>query len=131
MQINKVALCTGKLLCNIRPSKLLSFSLFSLSIFYLFFSSAHCRRRILSRLLYFFWASGPFVTSFEFGSRTLSLFLLYPVFESFCVSYLFHDYFVFKCYLSLNVMFVFRFVSRCVFRIYSRRMLFYLFYYVS
>ena len=37
-----------------------------------------CRCLILSGLLclFSFWASGPFVTSFEFGSRTLSAFIL-------------------------------------------------------
>ena len=36
------------------------------------------RRPILSGLLclFLFWVSGPFVTSFEFGSRTLSIFTL-------------------------------------------------------
>ena len=35
-----------------------------------------CRRQILSGLLclFLFWASGPFVMSFEFGPRTLSVF---------------------------------------------------------
>ena len=58
----------------------------------------YCRRQILSGLLcsFSFWASGPFVTSFEFGPRTLSflfIYLFYWVFESFCISYLFCVYF--------------------------------------
>ena len=79
-----------------------------------------CRRLILSGLLclFSFWASGPFVTSFEFGPRTLSVFILFKSFESFWISYLLCIYFVFNCSLSLNVMFVF--VRSCRdFRIYS------------
>ena len=65
-----------------------------------------CRRPILSGLLclFLFWASGPFVTSSNLGLEPCPL-LLYRVFESFWVSYLFRVYFVFNCYLSLNVMF--------------------------
>ena len=54
-----------------------------------------CRCQILSELLclFSFWASGPFVASFEFGPRTLSfsffLFILFEFFESLCVNYLF------------------------------------------
>ena len=47
----------------------------------------------------FFWDSGPFVTSFEFGPQTLSM-LFYRVFESCCLVI----YFVFiRRYFSLNV----------------------------
>ena len=69
-----------------------------------------CKRLILSELLWLFsfWASGPFVTSFEFGPRTLSFsFIIYQDFEplsSFWISHLFRVYFVFNHYLSLNVM---------------------------
>ena len=40
--------------------------------------TGNCRRPILSGLLclFSFWASDPFVTSFEFGLRTLSVFTL-------------------------------------------------------
>ena len=41
--------------------------------------------------------------SFEFGPRTLSIYFI-RVFELFSISYLFCVYFVFNCYLSLNVM---------------------------
>ena len=45
-----------------------------------------CRRPILSRLLclFSFWASGPFVTSFEFGPRTLSLLFLSSLWVILC-----------------------------------------------
>ena len=68
-----------------------------------------CRRPILSGLLWLlsFWASGPFVARFEFGSRTLSFsfYLFCQVFESLCVSHIFHVNcrFMSNCYLCLNV----------------------------
>ena len=63
-----------------------------------------CRRPILSGLLrlFPFRASNPFMVSFEFGPRILSV-SFYQVFESFWISCLFCVYFVFNCYLSFNV----------------------------
>ena len=71
----------------------------------------YCRRPILFGLLCSFslWASGPFVTSFEFGPRTLFVFNLLSL-ELFCISYLFRVYFASNRYLSLNVM-LFRIAS--------------------
>ena len=55
-----------------------------------------------------FWASGPCVTSFEFGPRNLSFsfYLFCQFFKSLCASYLFHVNcrFMFNCYLCLNVL---------------------------
>ena len=67
-----------------------------------------------------FWASSPFVTGFEFGPRTLSVFTLLSLFELVI-------YFVFNHHLSLNVV-LFHFVSCHDFRFfYSCQMSFYLF----
>ena len=52
---------------------------------------------------FLFWALGPFVMNFKFGPRTLSVYLLCWVFESFCFSYLFRVYFVSNRYLSCCV----------------------------
>ena len=61
-----------------------------------------CRRLILSGLLclFLFWASSPFVTSFELGPRTLLFCFFIESLSHFCTSCLF--YFVFNCHLSLN-----------------------------
>ena len=66
------------------------FKILGFSLLFIFLASMactwlyDCRRQILSGLLclFSFWALGPFVTSFEFESRTLSVFV-YWVFESF------------------------------------------------
>ena len=68
--------------------------------------------------VFIFWVSGPFATSFEFGSRTLSV-SFYRVFESCCLVI----YFVSNGYLSLSIMSC-HFVSCLVFRIYFRQMSF-------
>ena len=81
-----------------------------------------CRRLILSELLclFSFWTSGPFVTSFEFGPRTLSVFIESS--SRFSINCLFYFYYY---HLSLNVMFLF--ISLChIFRIYLRQLSFYL-----
>ena len=65
-----------------------------------------------------FWALDPFVTSFEFGPRTLSLFSYFNrVFESSWFSYLFRVYFVSNRYLpccvaSYRAMFLFLFALK-------------------
>ena len=81
-----------------------------------------CRRPILFGLLclFSFWASGLFVTSFEFGPRTLSLFILFGYFESFSISYLFRVYFVSNrylscCAISYRVMFFVFIYVKCLF----------------
>ena len=67
--------------------------------------------------VFLFGASSPFVTNFEFGPRTLSVFI-HRVFESFSISYLFcicfasNYLFVVKCHVCVC------FVSCRIFRIY-------------
>ena len=91
-----------------------------------------CRRLILSRLLclFSFWTLGPFVSRFEFGSRTYSVYvyLFYRVFESLsrliviCAyfSYLIMFRIVFRYHVFVRVLVclivfrvIFRFVSNC------------------
>ena len=92
-----------------------------------------CRRLILSGLLclFSFWASGPFVTSFECGPRTLSLSFIYlfcQVFKSFCISYLFRVYFIIIC-RQMSCLCLFRIMS-CFSYLFTSIVLFY-FDYVS
>ena len=56
-------------------------------------------------IYFYFWTSGPFMTSFDFEASNLVCYLFYRVFESLCVSYLFRDNcrFMSNCYLYLNI----------------------------
>ena len=67
---------------------------------------SYCRRLILSGLLclFSFRASGPFVTSFEFGPRTLSIFVFIEFLSRFVLVIYFVFIFVSNHYVSLNVM---------------------------
>ena len=60
-----------------------------------------CRRPILSGLLcsFSFWTSGPFVTSFEFGPRTLSIFYFIESLSSFelVIYFMFISYLIIIC----------------------------------
>ena len=92
---------------SVVSDKMCVFCLYSIPNSQQYVKRGSCRRLILSGLLclFSFWASGPFVTSFEFGPRTLSVFFIYRVFELFYFSYLFCILlFVPICYLSFYVL---------------------------
>ena len=76
-----------------------------------------CRRPILSGLLclFSFWASSPFVTSFEFGPRTLSVFYFIKSLSHLVLVILFRICLASNCFCRVKYDFVLcRFVFNCV-----------------
>ena len=66
-----------KILFSVVLDKICVFCLYPIPDSQQYVKRGNCRRPILSGLLCLFssfWASGPFVTKFEFGPRTLSIF---------------------------------------------------------
>ena len=75
---------TKKNLFSVVLDKICIFCLYPIPDSQQYVKRGSCRCLILSELLclFLFWTLGPFVTSFEFGPRTLSVFLLLYFIES-------------------------------------------------
>ena len=113
---------------SIVPNKMCVFCLYPIPDSQQCVKRGSCKCLILSGLLclFSFLGLGPICDEFRIWASNLVRFYFIKSLSRFCISYLFRVYFVFNCYLPLNVMFVFiRIIP--FFRISLRRMSLYLF----
>ena len=94
-----------KNLFSVVMDKICVFCLYPITDSQQYVKRGSCRRLILSGLLclFSFWASGPFVMSFEFGPRTLSVFTLSSLWVVFVlvIYFVFISYLIVICYINV------------------------------